>query len=247
MDIEFNLNGYRKLIRHLMSHYAFIDFGRCFTEEPEPFIILRHDVDYSLEKALMIAQVEAKELGIRSTYFVLHSSPHYTILDPEAVRIIREIHCLGHTIGFHYDCNLFSLAENPELLLEQMIEIVENLCQVEVTCISCHNPDITTRDLFIDTPRYLNAYSPAFKDGMSYISDSLGVWRRDTLAKLWGLSMSKIQLLLHPCFWSGEKVFDREQFLWDMRTEKIVNVERYINWQRDSWNSYLQRRISCQS
>ena len=247
MDIEFNLNGYRKLIRHLMNHYAFVGFKRHVAGEPEPFIVLRHDVDYSLEKALIIAQVEAKELDIQSTYFVLHSSPHYTILDTEAIRIVREIHGLGHTIGFHYDCNLFNSAEDPALLLEQMIKVVENLCQANVTCISCHNPDVTAKDLFINTPRYLNAYSSTFTDDISYVSDSLGVWRKDILEKLWSLSMPRIQLLLHPCFWAGKEKFDRERFLRDMRTKKIADVEYYINWQRDSWNSYLQRRIPCQS
>jgi len=242
VDIEFNLGGYRKLLRHLMSHYTFTDFTRCVAGEPEPFIVLRHDVDYSLEKALTIAQIEAKELGIRSTYFVLHSSPHYTILGPEAVRIIREIHGLGHAIGFHYDCNLFNLAGDPERLLEQMIKVAENLCHIRVRCIACHNLGVTERDLFVDSPRYLNPYSPMFRDDMLYISESLGVWRGDTLAKLWSLSVPKIQLLLHPCFWASEKVFDREQFLQDMRIEKIADVERYINWQRDSWNSYLRTR-----
>jgi len=246
MEIESNLDGYRKLMRHLMSHYTFIDFKRCAAGETDPFIVLRHDVDYSLEKALAIAQIEAKELGILSTYFVLHSSPHYTILDPESIKIVREIHGLGHTIGFHYDCNLFSLAERPELLLEQMIKTVENLCQADVPCISCHNPDVTANDLFINTPRYLNAYSPAFREDISYISDSLGVWQGDTFAKLWSLSMPKIQLLLHPCFWTDERKFNRERFLQDMRTRKIADVERYIDWQRDSWNSYLKRRL-CQS
>jgi len=247
MDVEFNLDGYRKLIRHLMNHYTFIDFEQCVAGEPGPFVILRHDIDYSLEKALVIAQVEASELGIRSAYFVLHSSPHYTILEPESIRLIQEIHGLGHTIGFHYDCNLFNLADSPDLLLRQLIRAVENLCRVNVTCIACHNLGVTARDLFIDHPQYLNPYSPTFRDNMLYISESLGEWRGDTFKKLWSLSEPRIQLLLHPCFWADEKVFDREGFLQDMRAEKIAGAERYIDWQRDSWDSYLQRRIPCQS
>lgn len=241
MDIEFNLDGYQRLIKHLMSHYTFTDFKRCIAGEPEPFVILRHDIDYSLEKALTIAQIEARELGILSTYFILHSSPHYTVLDPESIRVIREIHGLGHTIGFHYDCNLFNLAEKPELLLKQMIKIVENLCQIDVSCIACHNLGVTARDLFVDSSQYLNPYSPTFRDSMLYVSESLGVWREDAFAKLWSLSVPRIQLLLHPCFWAGEEKFDRKRFLQNMRIKKIADVERYIDWQRDSWNLYLRR------
>ena len=246
MDVEFNLDGYRRLLKHLMSHYTFIDFEQCVAGEPDPFIVLRHDIDYSLEKALTIAQIEASELGIRSTYFVLQSSPHYTVLDQEAIRIIREIHQLGHTIGFHYDCSLFSLAEDPGLLLGHVIKAVENLCRVNVTCITCHDPGVTTKDLFIDHPRYLNPYSATFRDNLLYVSDSLGTWREDTFEKLWELSAPKVQLLLHPCFWASEEEFDRERFLQDMRAEKIASAERYIDWQRNSWNSYLLR-ISCRS
>lgn len=241
MDIEFNLKGYRELMMHLKSHYAFYQFVYSLKGESRPFIILRHDVDYNPEKALEIARIEAEELGISATYFILHSSPRYTILDPEVIKIVREIHGLGHAIGFHYDCALFGPVESPEVLLGEMIGMFEGLCQVKVSCISCHNPDVTAEDYFIDNPRYLNANSHAFKQDMSYISDSLGIWRGDALEKLLGLAEPKIQLLLHPCFWANERPFDRERFLQDMRAKKIADVERYIDWQRGSWNLYLRR------
>ena len=242
MDIEFNLKGYRELMMHLKSHYAFYQFAYSLKGESRPFIILRHDVDYCPEKALEIARIEAEELGISSTYFILHSSPHYTILDPEVIKIVRQIHELGHAIGFHYDCAPFNLVGNPGLLLEQMIGMFESLTQIKVSCISCHNPDVTAKDYFIDKYRYLNANSPTFKGDMAYISDSLGIWRGDALEKLLCLSESKIQLLLHPCIWANERPFDREEFLREMRAKKIADAERYVDWQRGSWNLYLQRK-----
>jgi len=33
MDVEFNLDGYRRLLKHLMSHYTFIDFEQCVAGE----------------------------------------------------------------------------------------------------------------------------------------------------------------------------------------------------------------------
>ena len=240
MEIEFNLAGYKKLIRQLKGHYAFYDFAYCMKGESCPFIILRHDVDYSPEKALEIARIEAGELGVSASYFILHSSPHYTILDPAVIKIVREIHELGHTIGFHYDCALFGLAGSPNVLLRQMVEMLECLCHINISLISCHNPDVTAEDYFLDDTRFLNANIPAFKREMAYISDSLGIWRRGA-EKLLDLSEPKIQLLLHPCFWANERPFDREGFLQDMRAKKIADVERYIDWQRGSWNLYLER------
>ena len=241
MGIEFNLKGYRELMMHLKSHYEFYQFAYSLKGESRPFIILRHDVDYCPEKALEIAWIEAEELGISATYFILHSSPHYTILDPEVIKIVREIHGLGHAIGFHYDCALFGLADSPIELLREMLGMFEGLCQVKASCISCHNPDVTEEDYFLGNPTCLNANDIAFKGDMPYISDSLGVWRKGFLEKLMSLSMPRVQLLLHPCIWANEKLFNREEFLQDMRAKKIDDVEQYIDWQRGSWNLYLER------
>lgn len=204
MYIDFCLKNYRTLIQRLKSHYALTNFKEyILLDQSAPFVILRHDVDVCLESALKIAQVESEELAISSTYFILHSSPHYTFLDPKSVKIVKEVNKLGHEIGFHYDCATFELVEDQKSLLLKMIEIFENLCEVKVTSISCHNPSLISTDCFLGISGYTNAYSPAFTKDMFYVSDSVATWRKGALEKILTQPVKpKVQLLLHPFLWA---------------------------------------------
>jgi hypothetical protein len=65
-------------------------------EECDLKIILRHDVDRRMDRAVRMAELE-NELGIRSTYY-LRSIPK--VFRPDA---IRRLHELGHEVGYHYE------------------------------------------------------------------------------------------------------------------------------------------------
>ncbi|HSP71754.1 MAG TPA: hypothetical protein VLN26_05245, partial [Gaiellaceae bacterium] len=67
MTCEFSLRHYEELVRAAQEGgYRFA----CFDREPrEGDLLLRHDVDLSLEAALELARVEA-EAGARATYFL---------------------------------------------------------------------------------------------------------------------------------------------------------------------------------
>lgn len=64
----------------------------------KPFIIIKHDVEDKLEKALEISKIE-HSFGIKATYYV-HS---FFLCDPQNVDMLKEIANLGHEIGYHYD------------------------------------------------------------------------------------------------------------------------------------------------
>ena len=64
-------------------------------------IVIRHDVDHSLDHAMKFARWESKN-GFRSTYFVLHSAWYYR--DKETLYAqMRELQTLGHEVGLHID------------------------------------------------------------------------------------------------------------------------------------------------
>ena len=71
-------------------------------------LALRHDVDSRLESALEIARLEAA-LGLRATYFVLHTAPYWR--DPELLPRLRRLQELGHEVGFHNDLVTLQLVE----------------------------------------------------------------------------------------------------------------------------------------
>src|SRR6266487_6335764 len=77
---EFSYKTYKDLLGLLARGNA----NACFEDFPlsdisKRYLILRHDVDFSPEAALRMAQLEFK-LGIRATYFLLFSSPSYNLL-----------------------------------------------------------------------------------------------------------------------------------------------------------------------
>jgi len=72
-------------------------------------VAIRHDLDMDLGAALPMAQVEAR-LGVRSTYYVLHTAPYYGTFSGDAFHrhdavrhAFREMQDRGHEIGLHAD------------------------------------------------------------------------------------------------------------------------------------------------
>ena len=64
----------------------------------KPFVIIKHDVEDKLEKALKVSKIE-NSLGITATYYV-HS---FFLRSLKNVAILKEIVSLGHEVGYHYD------------------------------------------------------------------------------------------------------------------------------------------------
>ena len=89
---------------------------------------LRHDCDanHSLATAVDMARWEA-ELGYRSTYFILHTSPYWKYSWFEEA--LEDIAMAGHEIGIHVDALAESLVtgEDPDLILERAIKRLRDL------------------------------------------------------------------------------------------------------------------------
>lgn len=101
--MDFTLKTYKLLLQTLKDGgYPFITFSEYVeSRKPEdgsrsPFIILRHDVDLLPQNSLAFARIQ-HEMGIRGSY--------YFRAVPESwdESIIKEIHNLGHEVGYHYE------------------------------------------------------------------------------------------------------------------------------------------------
>ena len=67
---------------------------------PSRDVILRHDVDLSLDAALRMAELEA-EAGAAATYFLMTRSEFYNLDAPSGVEAIERLRELGHRVGLH--------------------------------------------------------------------------------------------------------------------------------------------------
>ena len=66
-DDDFTENHYSKLIKIAKSKYKFISYLNI--PWGEKFILWRHDLDHSLNRALALAKIESEE-GVFATYFL---------------------------------------------------------------------------------------------------------------------------------------------------------------------------------
>lgn len=99
MNCDFTLEKYAQLCdtvkcspHRIMTIKQYLEAG-----QPQEFtVVLRHDVDRALPKAIRMAELEAAH-GIRATYYVRMTEG---LFQPPALRHLRE---LGHEIGYHYE------------------------------------------------------------------------------------------------------------------------------------------------
>lgn len=207
----FLVQGYKGLLQHLSRTREVVPFCEL-PKENTPYVVLRHDVDYSPLPALRMAELESK-LGIKATYFVLFSSRFYNLHEGHNVQIIRRISRLGHEVGLHYDTSQYqSYGTNPEKTLKIEIGLLEHMINRKVHSIARHGP--WNRDPFYAIKGYLNANNPTWR-GDLFLHDSCRAWTPyEALNTLVTDPPRTVQLLVHPEYWR-EKEISRKTFLED--------------------------------
>lgn len=137
---DFTLTTYRRLLEALKgAKYEFQPFSE-YLQQPKPrVVILRHDVDARKQNSLATARMES-ELGIRGTY--------YFRIVPQSFDegVIRQIHGLGHEIGYHYE-DLALAKGNMERAIQLFSEHLTKLRQVApITTICMHGSPLSRFD-----------------------------------------------------------------------------------------------------
>ena len=190
---------------------AYLDFMNCIHNSSKGFsdffdalpgtVVLRHDIDFSLDAALNIARLD-KKLGITSSFFFMLSSNMYNLISSCSRDKVSEIADMGHRISLHYDPTAHNDIDAGFVLEKSLFE---KLFNVELDIVSLHRPgkflDNNNRKLFNVEHTYEDKY---FKD-MEYLSDSAGKDCRMKWTQILNESVkanSPIQLLLHPIWWS---------------------------------------------
>ena len=182
MSCAFDLDHYRELLDAAKAggyRFAF------FEGEPrQGDVILRHDVDLSLDAALRLAELEA-DAGATATYFLMTGSVFYNLSSEEGERALGRLRELGHRVGLH--------AVYPRLDLDDRFDPV----------IAWHNPD----------PEYMrspvegaiNVMEAPWFDPETYRSDSNQHWRSGCPhEELRGGGFPWLQVLVHPEIWVYE-------------------------------------------
>jgi hypothetical protein len=187
----FDLGHYRELLDAARAGgYRFA----LFDHDPEPGdVLLRHDVDLSLEAAVALAELEAGA-GARATYFLMTRSVFYNLDSYVGEWALDRLRELGHAVGHH--------AVYPAIDLDDRFERV----------LAWHNPDPDFMRVPVDGLE--NVMGDRFFDPERYRSDSNQHWRsgcpHDDLR---AGRFEWLQLLTHPEIWVYDGATMRESML----------------------------------
>jgi len=204
MSCAFDLEHYRELLDAARAGgYRFAFFDR----EPAPGdLLLRHDVDLSLDAALTLAELEA-EASAHATYFLMTRSVFYNLASPEGERAIARLGELGHRVGLH--------AVYPRLELADRFDPV----------VAWHNPDPEFMAEPLDGA--VNVMQTGYFDPNHYRSDSNQHWRNGCPhEELAAGSFEWLQLLTHPEIWAYPGATMRETMLAMLDAERARDLER---------------------
>ena len=198
MSCGFDLEHYRELLAAgRAGGYRFAFFDR----DPQPGdLLLRHDVDLSLEAAVELAELEA-ELGAAATYFLMTESVFYNLGSPVGEQTLERLRALGHRVGLH--------AVYPRAELDGRFDPV----------VAWHNPEPEFMTAPVDGAA--NAMEPRFFAPARYRSDSNQRWRsgcpHEALARG---EFEWLQLLTHPEIWVYPGATMRETMLALLEAER---------------------------
>jgi hypothetical protein len=249
MSIPFNLISYQKMLESALNNqYKFLSFDEKNAEGNNKFCLLRHDIDADLKAAYEMAAVE-KELGIRSTYFLMLRSPVYNLFGRANHDYTEKIISLGHSIGLHYDEGFYP-ANNKNLqdLVQTEALILSKMFNISISTVSFHQPGKSVQENKIKLKGFINTYDKEDMRGIFYLSDSNMVWKNETPFEIFTESIHhKVQLLIHPMWWVGNGGENTET-LWDKaildnikrslsqitRTERAFGSERTIEVRKNS-------------
>lgn len=242
MTDSFCLGGYHALIQALFSeNYAVVDFGNVNPEKRH--LVLRHDVDISLEAAVAIAEIEA-DLGASAWYFVLLRTEMYNLWSGDNIKHLRYLLALGHRVGLHFDAALYS---QDDAILDDAAErecvVLETALNEPVEMISFHRPAPTllNQDRPIGSRRH--TYEPYFFSELGYCSDSRGRWSHGHPLDHPVLAQGRaLQLLTHPIWWAREIPLDPVAVLDDFRRRRDEALGQAIADNCDPYREALAAR-----
>lgn len=239
----FSIGGYVNLINELIGLGCnFYSINRI--DDPQSKnIFLRHDVDFSLELTLPVAEVEYK-LGVSSCYYVLLSGP-YNPCSAASINAMKKIREMGHEIGLHYDLSLYP--DDPRLArkrLDREVDFLQQLSGGEVSTIVMHEPSRGHEDFFLDVPGYINpTYFQRTNPDLLYVSDSCRAWRDLSLCEYLNGQSEKSCLMLntHPESWLADRPQHRITYLEKTLLPKVLEpTQRYfLEAVRNAWQTHV--------
>ena len=232
---SFSYSEYKNIITLVKHNLQIMDFSDVKESTP-CFCVLRHDIEFSIDRALNMARIEAHDLGVSSTYTVQLRNNTYNALSQKNIETIQKIKELGHRIGLHQNPPVLGDDELIEYI-QKDIETLEHYYGFGVDRYAFHrcgsNPEILKR--YVEIPNKINCYDKKFfhyfkgdtpkKLRVYYLADSNHKWKYGHPLELNFNKVNKIQLLTHPYSWTEDGFDNYSNYLTLIRERKVELVE----------------------
>ena len=196
----FGIDNYQTLLKNISSK------GWNFSTDWEIIdkkknILLRHDIDFSIEDALITAEIE-KKLEIKSTFFFMLTSNMYNIFSSYNRNLIERIIESGHKVSVHFDPTAYTTLDS----FKEEKYIFERMFNVNVDIVSIHRPGIFLENNNQSLNGIAHTYQDKYFKDIKYISDSGGSDVNQKLSEHFSSKcQSTFQLLLHPIWWTSKE------------------------------------------
>lgn len=225
--MEFTYQSYRGLLSLLKEKgYSFTDYHQY--QDHSRCVILRHDIDTSLEQAVQLARLEAEQ-GVHSTWFVLLRTDFYNPASQKSLEKLHAIQAMGHEIGLHFDEVAYGKALTEEETRQSIIRecgLLSALLDTPVTTVSMHRPSKATLEADLQIPGIVNSYGKTFFHDFKYLSDSRRRWREPVLDIIRSGEYDRLHILTHA-FWYHDQDMSLEDTVFDFI--KTAKNDRYLS------------------
>ncbi len=233
----FSYDDYREIVKAVKDSGRYCGYKDAI--QRDSFVIMRHDVEYSVERAYELSKIE-ESLDFTSNFFFQWTNNSYNLLSKKNMDMIKDMHERGQTIGLHFALNGMTDIQQIRLQIIKEMDILSDMFGFTVDTFSIHRPSADVLRENIKLPGILNAYQDEFftfaehvdPDApieVKYLSDANHIWRygypdRETI-----FANPKVQILVHPFGWTkaGYNNFDNYKTLvHEKELELIDSIDR---------------------
>ncbi|MEY8197898.1 MAG: hypothetical protein RPS47_01520 [Colwellia sp.] len=225
---DFCEKHYRDILQLAVSSgYEFVGYNE-FSKKGK-IALWRHDIDFSPQRALALAEIE-HDCGVKSTYFIQLNSWFYNVFETEIRNIFTKIKELGHDFGLHFDVAAYNVKDRSSFERKLSFEknTLEELLSIKINSFSFHNPSEFVSD-FQETviADMLNVYCSEIVNKYEYCSDSNGFWRFKRMVDFVGNDFQYIQVLTHPGWWQRDSMRPRDRILRCLEGRSQSTISQY--------------------
>lgn len=238
LNCNFSLDHYFNVVDITKKTHEIVPIRDYHKVKDNNFLIIRHDVDFSIDRALELAKLEHNH-DIISTYFILLQSQYYNALSETNIKKIKEISKLNHEIGLHYDLSLTTSDKQAVEMINAEAKLLGNLINTTISSISPHNVSLSSKKISYQNLDFIDATNPEILNSVKYVSDSVQNWRSRCMCNHIEKE-NKLIILTHPIWW-GKTPNLREEILSNFELDQIEILKKHLNETKQIHQSYLKK------